>query len=599
MEIRGNAFTMTTETAVEVTRLIERAFEGTDVGFLNAHGRPDPIPVSSALPHLSANDDSSIRYRIKQVANEATPWQYGPAFGDLQRWVDHHLREPTEVRPPEGTVAFCGSSNYRPERIQNPVVATRILLLAAAYYGARKIGRLVAGFLGHGLIQAHQFCLLKGFAIESRITLDDYCTLIPYREMVRYLKRNYIGTLDKWPDEDANVCVLRATQFEDRFVGPPDEVGLVYGSPLMKYGADHLALLLSLSWGFGFSCFLSQDRVSPAVNASLPFDDLRGISGGIIRRTELLVIGFRTQERKRPLPVSELSELAVAYLRHDEPTRRVLNVALRWFRESLTRTAEPEDAVISQGIALEALFGEPGKHRGFRKRLSSRGSWYYADSQKERHDTRQLIQNFYDLRSQIAHGGAVSEPDPSLTEGISRVLRSSIKSMILNGRPSDWIDAAGDGSIRSNPPRSDDVIPSDKADSLSWSLREQKEIDTQLRRAWESTLADQPNRPADTGGPCVHHGPIRSGDLSLRQERGIPYVIGHPARLYMAHPKWPRQPSDELDDRTLYYCSQDIDRHLESWRQAALERRCDYISVNNDAELYHPKHRDRWPEPLG
>ena len=143
--------------------------------------------------------------------------------------------------------------------------------------------------------------------------------------------------------------------------------------------------------------------------------------------------------------------------------------------------------------------------------------------------------------------------------------------MILNGRPSDWSGANGSESIRRDPPRSEDVIPSDKADSLSWSVSEQKEIDRQLRRAWESTLAELPNRPADTGGPSVYSGRILPEDMSRLQKFGIPYVFGNPAGLYMAHPKWPKQPSDELDDRTLYYCSQDIDRHLKSWEQAVLE----------------------------
>lgn len=382
--------------------------------------------------------------------------------------MERHLREPTEVHPPEGTVAFGGGSNYRPKRITNAVVATRKLILAAAYYGADEVGKLVPAFLSHGLIQAHQVYLLKGFAIESRIALDDYCTLMPYHEMMHYLKRNSTGTLfDKWPDEDANVCVLRDTRFEDRFVAPPEEVGTVYGSPLLKHGADHLALLLSLAWGYAFNRFMSQDRVSPAVNAPLPFDDLQDMSGGMVRRTELLVIGFGTQDRKRPLPVSELSDLAAAYLRRSEPTQRALSIAMQWFRESLTRN-EPEDRAISQSIALEALFGEPGQRRHFKKTLSSRGSWYYADSPREREDTRELIQEFYDLRSRIVHGGEMSNPAPSLMQKISRVLRSSIKSMILNGRPSDWSGANGSESIRRDPPRSEDVIPLKLRSTLYW-----------------------------------------------------------------------------------------------------------------------------------
>lgn len=588
---------MTNETAVEATRLLERAFEGTHVCFRNAHGRPNLIPVSDVSPHLMARDDSSIRHRIKQVTN--TPWQHGRAFGDLQHWVERRLREPTEVHPPKGTVALGGGSNWRPGRITNAVVATRKLILAAAYYGIEEIGKFVAGFLDHGLIEVQQFSLLKGLAIKSRITLDDYCALIPYHEMVHYLKRNHADTsFDKWPAEDANVCVLWATLFEDRFVDPPEEVGTVYGSPLLKHGADHFALLLSLAWGYGFKCFMSQNRVRPALNASLPFDNLQSMGGGMIRRTELLVIDFGTQGRKRPLPVSELSKLARAYPCHNERTRRALDLAMRWFRESITRP-ELEDRVISQSIALEALFGERGKHKGIRQRLSSHGSWYYADSVTERRNTEKRLGEFYKLRSRIVHGGEAPNPDPSLMHEVSTVLRSSIKSMIANGRPEDWSGAKGSESIRRDPPRSEEDIPSDKADSLSWSVREQQEIDRKLRGTWESTLGELPNRPADAGGPCVYHGRILPEDMSRLQKFGIPYVFGDPATLYMAHPKWPKQPSDKLDDRTLYYCSQDIDRHLALWEQAALERRSDYIRVRNDAELYHPQHRDQWPQPPG
>ncbi|MDE2879542.1 HEPN domain-containing protein [Candidatus Palauibacter soopunensis] len=457
---------MTTETASEVTGLLQRAFEGTHVVFVNAHGRPNPIPFGDVAPHLMANDDWSARYRIEQVANEATPWRYGPAFSALQKWVERHLQEPTEVRPPADTVALYRGGNWRPNRITNPVVATRKLMLAAERAGADEIGRLVTEFLSHGLIQTEQFCLLKGFAIESRITLDDYCTLMPYRDMVHYLKRKHTNTLfDKWPEEDTNVCVLRATRFEDRFVDPPEEGGMVYGSPLLKHGPDHLARLLSVVWGYGFSCFMSEVRVPPSVNAALPYDGLLG-GGGMVRQTELLAMGFGTRGQKRPLPASELSDLAAAYLRRSEQTQRVLDLALRWFRESLTRT-EVEDTVMSQSIALETLFGEPGKHHDIGKRLRSRGSWYYADSLKERHKTRKLLEEFYQLRSRIVHGGAVANPDPSLMQEVSSVLRSSIKSMIANGRPQDWSGAKGSGSIRRDPPRSEDDIPSDKADSAS------------------------------------------------------------------------------------------------------------------------------------
>lgn len=590
---------MTTETVTEITGLLKCALVDTRVGLKDIYGKHNLVPVS-VVSHVEGNDSLSVQYRLRQLVNEATPWCYGPAFGDLQHWVKRHWGEPTEVCPPEGTVALYHGSNFRPMKLPNAVAATRKLILATALYGADEVAKLVVEFRRHGLIQFQQFCLLKGLAIESRILLDDYCNLAPYSEVADCIKTeiSFSSFKDSWPDQDSNVCVLEITKFANQLVGSSEELGMVYGSPLLNQGPEHFALLLSMVWGYGFNFFRCHDRVPPAVSAALPFDvPSSGIGGGMIRRTELPIAGFGLQEKKRPLPVSELSELAQAYLRRSEPTQRVLKVAMRWFRESLIEFT-PEDIVICQGIALEALFGEPGQRRGFKKTLSSRGSWYYADSTTEKQDTRKLIREFYDLRSRIVHGGDVSDPDPSLTDRISRVLRSSIKSMIANGRPTDWSAANGNGSIRRDPPRTEDVIPSDKADSLSWSVSERKEIDRQLRRAWESTLVELPNRPGDTGGPSVHNGPIRPEDLSLRQERGIPYVIGHPARLYNAHPKWPKQPSDELDEHTLYYCSRDIDRHLKLWEQEALKRRSDYIRVENDAEIYHPKHRDRWPQPL-
>ena len=96
--------------------------------------------------------------------------------------------------------------------------------------------------------------------------------------------------------------------------------------------------------------------------------------------------------------------------------------------------------------------------------------------------------------------------------------------------------------------------------------------------------------------------PASLREVPTHQRLGIPYVLGNPARLYMAHPKWPNQPSDELDDRTLYYCRMDIGRHLIAWEQAALAKDFDYFRVPNDAELYHPKHsqpsgHSRWNRP--
>ncbi len=126
----------------------------------------------------------------------------------------------------------------------------------------------MAEFVNHGLIECRRSCLLKGVSIESTIKLDDYCALVPYRDVVEDLRAEQVfGLTDKWPEAGTSVCVLEATEFTNRLVGSLEELGMIYGSPLLKQGPEHLALLLSVVWGYGLNFFMSRDRVPPAVAA--------------------------------------------------------------------------------------------------------------------------------------------------------------------------------------------------------------------------------------------------------------------------------------------------------------------------------------------
>ena len=64
--------------------------------------------------------------------------------------------------------------------------------------------------------------------------------------------------------------------------------------------------------------------------------------------------------------------------------------------------------------------------------------------------------------------------------------------------------------------------------------------------------------------------------------------------LYMAHPKWPKTPSDPLNERTEYYCERDIEEHMRRWCEAASEKRLSPFELPTDAFIYHPSKRDQW-----
>ena len=81
-------------------------------------------------------------------------------------------------------------------------------------------------------------------------------------------------------------------------------------------------------------------------------------------------------------------------------------------------------------------------------------------------------------------------------------------------------------------------------------------------------------------------------------EQGIPYVVPHPARLYMAHPKWPEKASEPLAERARFYCGRDVERHLRLWKDAATRKGLVQFEAPNDADMHHPKCRDDWPLPL-
>ena len=181
----------------------------------------------------------------------------------------------------------------------------------------------------------------------------------------------------------------------------------------------------------------------------------------------------------------------------------------------------------------------------------------------------------------------------ALTADIEDVARASVKAMVSEGRPQNWEDSKGPRLIRHDPPRAETDIPSVKSESMSWTIAEQDKIDQALEAEWKPEVDSAPPPPPDAVSG-VHSG-INAEEIERCRQQGIPYVISVPIRLYMAHPKWPKQEGDPLDERTKYYCEKDVERHLRRWQLAAAEKGMHLFELPlHDPTMYLPEPFDMW-----
>ena len=529
-------------------------------------------------------------------------WQTdAPAFREIQEWVAACWNAERATEAPVRTVITGDRFGQRSEPQLDATTAARKLIVAAALYGSDSVSKYAAEFASHGMIELRSIYLLKGPSIGEAKRLDDYCSLLPYREAQRLLNTHSTlpaTEIDYWlPDSTDNICALESRGFERRTShGNENEL---YTSPLLQYGSETLALMLGLVWGNGLRLFGSCHTVPAPAVAALPFF-VSTSSAGQTRRIELAPYGFGPNSNQRPIATAELVRLMDAYAKLSDQSRRVLALAMRRLSDSTARV-DHEDMVVDVCIALEALFTDEDRYH--KKRIATRGSWYFADSTQEREQTRTMLKQLYDYRSKIVHGNTPVRPtreedrrNDNMFANAVNVVRASLKSMILEGRPTDWDKSSNQRSIRRDPPRTESEIPSIKSDSLSWSVKEQREIDRALEAVWKPTVDNAPTPPPDTRG-VIHMG-FNQEIIEQYRQQGGHYVIRHPARLYMAHPKWPKTASDPLDERTEHYCEKDIKNHMQRWREAATEKGLSQFELPISAATYHPRFHNQWAQPL-
>ena len=566
---------------------------------LTVEGKPNVIEMDVTSPPVSRWEG---RREMDRFLDEGTWQATGPGFQQLREWVEVHWNEEDEKLAPNGTVSTGDDWGVQIEKQLDSVTGTRKLIAAAKLYGLEQVGKFAAEFAAHGMIETHRIFLLKGPPMEAAKPLDKYCMLLPYKEALRRIEAETDPTDSRivWPECDStNICALEVRYFE--CAKPQGNEHRQYTSPLLRGGPEQLALLLGLVWGTGFLVFGNQ-QYTPSAVAALPYRYAAQLGGSGIRRVVLALKGFGAPFQGRPLAVNELHDLSTTYWELTEQVRSRLARAMARLRDSAQR-ADEEDKVVDVGVALNILFTEDGEQDDPAMLVPPRAAWHYADSENERRQAEKMLGEFCGHHAKVVRGHTPEGASVGSSDWIARLLadannlvRACLKTMIAEGRPKDWNAAANRSALRQDPPRTESEIPSVKSDSLSWPVEEQSKIDQALEAGWKPIVEEAPLPPCHVGPSTVLG--VLPEIAERHREEGIPYVVPHPARLYMAHPKWPKKVSEPLDDRARYYCEIDVERHLGLWRNAAARKGLVQFEVQNDANLYHPEFRDDWPQPL-
>ena len=560
-----------------------------------------PMGGEPAVAKMDEADEpcTSFQARKRMDRYMAGTWKTnGPGFERLMEWVEAQWNPHSEKPTPNGAVAIAGSLGQWSTGQLGAAAATRKLIAAAKIHGRDRIAKCATEFATHGMIEVHYIYVLRGSPVSDAKPLDGYCSLLPYAEALRKMQEEFDDTFLQWPEIHANgVCALEIRQFERA-----DRRECAYGSPLMKHGPDVLALLLGLVWGGGYRMFGAWHGVPTATAAALPHEPVT-YGGSMIRPMTLNTPGFGPSAKRRPLALEALRDLVRRYSGHPAEAQRRLLRALGRLRDSSERI-DPGDAVVDVGIALKALFTDEDEPEARATRVPRRLAWHYSDSEAEGQATEDTIRRFMARHGNIVSGRkAIGEftseghETDKLLADTDDLLRTSLKSVIADGWPQDWENATDPSAFRHDPARTEEEILSVKSDSLSWSVREQREIDQALEAVWRPIVEQAPLPAADMRPTLAQMSRQTAEEF---RERGIPYVVVHPARLYMAHPRWPETATEPPDERTTYYCARDVEGHLRQWSEAARQRGLVQLQLQHeDNDLtYLLGNRDRWPEPV-
>lgn len=555
------------------------------------------------LPNVPM-DTLQLRNAAEHLAATKERWISGvPSFVLLQNWVEVQWNPKRTLKLPSGLVRTDDSFGSDPERQLDAVVAGCKLLLAASIHGATTVASCAARFAAHGMVERTSLYLLQGAETKHRLTLDQHCTIIPYREALPAITSQALSLPDHtsvWPSEHTRqLCALEIKSFELQGA-TADDLQKYASSLVPDYDPRPLAYIIGLVWGKGVRACGGRHLVDQAFADTIPFFYIAAGTGWYVdpASASLFTLSERQSQSVKPLNVREIPELAKQHSALTGPTRKRVDLALRRLCDSAGRDSV-DDSIVDVCIALEALFTDEHDRQRFKRRISARCSWYFADSATERQETRELLREFYDLRSRIVHGGAAQAPGHDLRlkyreklENAENIVRACLKTMICEGRPDSWDDSAQPTTIRHEPRRSDSEIFAVKSDSMSWSLKEQLEIDHALESEWRPTIDDAPAAEPDAN-PIISRG-VNRDMIEEFKKKGTYYILLLPVRLYMAHPKWTAEAREPIDERLQYYCERDIKRHFKHWREAATGKQISFFELPIEEPFNYSLSRFDW-----
>ena len=576
-----------------ICELLERARQQTRAVVIT-EGRHSLVEMGESDPPKNCWHGRQQLERLLQGTWETD----GAGFQKLQEWLEVNWKVDEEKAQPDGAVATGDDWGISLENQLEPIAAARKIVAAAKLYGTEQVGTCASEFAAHGMVEVRAIFLLKGPPIKTEIRLDDFCVLLPYKvalERIADASDPNDFTVE-WPDpESDNVCALEARYFQQ--VRPGGFGPRRFSSPLLKEGPGDLALLLGLVWGSGFRLFGNWKGVSAVDVATLPYKYAHFVSSAGCANVDLALLGFGPAAQARPLATGELRQLSDNFQALSVPVRQRAHHALVRLRNS-TERMELDDRVVDLVIALCAIFMSVDEEGEAEVLVPARASWCYADSEEEKYFIEDEVKRFLGLYSSLVNGRIIetSVNPGSLVSTIENVLRFCLKFMIAESWPTDWDQTTTGSTLRIQPPRPDTEIPSHKSDLLSWSVSEQREIDEALEAEWRQVIETAPMPPAQIG-PATIRGDLVESARSYR-ERGIPYVIPDPWRLYVVHPRWPKIDGEPLDERTKFYGQRDVVRHLRLWQEAAAEKGLVQFEVRHEREAYLTGNRNEWPRPF-
>lgn len=553
--------------------------------------------------------DHQIEAATNKLVQAKSEWlPASPTFVELEAWVSAHWNLDEKPHPPPGTVCSDSLDGITGGHQLDPDVAACKLLLAASIHGAGAVAGPALDFAHHGMVENRYILLFRGAQVSDSLPLDSYSRVKPYSQVFETISKEDWPVHDdrwNWPSKATNnVCAVETVLYEFRHTKKWRYERHV--SRLLQDGVETFALLLGLIWGKGLWPFGNWLGIRRFVAATLPYFGLASTSGRGMSQAFFPLLEHPRRQTQRPLDTLELDTVLKRYVALPDQERNRVALALRRLRGSTERHAfGREDQIIDLCIALEALFKEAGEFHDHRRIIASRSSWHFAHSIPERDRIRKVIKELYDRRGEIVHGDA---PDPTSLEGeglgeglviVDDVVRASVKSMIFDGRPPDWLasDDHKDFRHRSSPFKRSEIL-SWKSDSLSWTLEEQEEIDQALEAVWKPSIDSAPEPSVDA--TSVTHQGIQQQVMAQYRREGTYFAIVTPASLYMAHPKWLAEASEPLDDRLRYYCERDVEKHFQRWQRAAGEKKIHtfYLELEQPAELYLPERFGAWREIL-